>query len=381
MKEMIIISMSKDRVLFVVSNNLDLGGIQNVIMNIVRNLSTEFIFDVVCFKDQVGYFDDEFTSYGGKIFRLNRGKKKNSIAARFDYYLRGHRIVSALESIIAQHGPYIAIHSNIGTEDGLILKAGKKMTVPVRISHAHTAFDRKYNLIAKAYTKYLNHLILKNATSLIACSKKAGEKLYGTHHFSVIYNTVDRKFFDNTIPQTIHKAPHLLQVGLICENKNQMFSLSVLKALKVKYPESQLVFIGAPKDSAMVSYFNIIKEKTKEEGMNESVHFLPADSDVKAEMQKADYIILPSRFEGLPVTNVEAQMLGIKCFVSTGVTEEVDCGGNIYLRLNDGAELWANRIALQFEEDHGARKKYDMSRFMPDVIMEQYRKLYRGELD
>ena len=82
MKEMIIISMSKDRVLFVVSNNLDPGGIQNVIMNIVRNLSTELIFDVVCFKDQVGYFDDEFTSYGGKIFRLNRGKKKNIVISK-----------------------------------------------------------------------------------------------------------------------------------------------------------------------------------------------------------------------------------------------------------------------------------------------------------
>ena len=373
--------MTKDKILFVISNNLDLGGIQNVIMNIVRNLSTEIIFDVVCFKDQVGYFDDEFASYGGLIIRLNREKKKNSITARFDYYLRGHRIVSALESIIAQHGPYIAIHSNIGTEDGLILKAGKKMTVPVRISHVHTAFDRKYNLIAKAYTKYLNHLIHRNATSLIACSQMAGEKLYGTHHFSVIYNTVDRKFFDNTIPQTIHKAPHLLQVGLICDNKNQMFTLDILKTLKEKYPGSQLVFIGSPKDSVMEHYHDNLKEKAKEEGMNESVHFLPADSDVKAEMQKADYLLLPSHNEGLGIVSLEAQAVGLMCFASTEVPAEVDCGGCVFLSLNDGAESWANRIAQQFEEDHGARQKYDMSRFMPDVIMEQYRKLYRGELD
>ena len=52
----------RKKVLIVACNNLGIGGIQNVIMNIVRNLSDEFVFDVVCFDSDRTDFDEEFLS-------------------------------------------------------------------------------------------------------------------------------------------------------------------------------------------------------------------------------------------------------------------------------------------------------------------------------
>lgn len=370
----------KRKILMVAYNGLGAGGIQNVIMNVVRNLSDEFAFDVVCFDSERTNYD-EFKSYGGQIFRAERRKYNYNLARKLDYYIRGKWIEDEIKSIITNNGPYAAIHSHKEAENGLILFTAKHCGVPVRIAHAHTAFDRKLNPIAKAYTGYLKKLIRSNATHMVACSQKAGEKLFGENGFSVIYNTVDRRFFDCSLDHAEHEAPHLIQVGLICENKNQLFSLSVLRCLKAAYADAKLTCIGAPRDAGMERYLSGLMEKTAKFGLTGSVTFLPPDSDVKEEMEKADYLIFPSHFEGLGIVPIEAQALGMKCFVSTGVPAEANCGGNVYLSLDAGAEAWAKRIMEQFEADHGARQQYDMSRFSPDVIMEQYRKLYRGELN
>ena len=371
--------MQRKKILLVAYNNLELGGIQNVIMNIVRNLSDEFLFDIVCFGSEKTYFDDEFESFGGKIFRIEK-KRRNSFIRRIAFYIRGQRLQATIKKIIKENGPYIAVHSHKEVESGHILKATKKCGIPVRIAHAHTAFDSKYNFIAKIYISHLRKLIYKNATDLVACSKKAGKKLFGERNYQVIYNTVDKKFLEFYGEHTINNAPVLLQVGMVCDNKNQLFSVEVLAELKNRYPDAKLTFIGEPKDDGMKKYLEKTIETCKQLDIFNSVSFLPADSDVLDEMRKSDYVIFPSKFEGLGIVPIEAQAQGLKCFVSNSVSNEVDCGGCVFLDLNDGAEVWAVKIAEQFEKDCAQRIKYDMTRFVSNRIMTQYRKLYSGEL-
>lgn len=57
------------RVLFVINLNLDNAGVPNVLMQIVRKLKDFYEFDVIVGSSAKGYYDDEFLSYGGKIFR------------------------------------------------------------------------------------------------------------------------------------------------------------------------------------------------------------------------------------------------------------------------------------------------------------------------
>ena len=43
-------------------------------------------------------------------------------------------------------------------------------------------------------------------------------------------------------------------------------------------------------------------------------------------MALADVFVLPSKFEGLPVTLIEAQAMNVPCVVSDNVKKGVDCG-------------------------------------------------------
>ncbi|MBR1681725.1 glycosyltransferase, partial [bacterium] len=361
--------------------DLTKGGVQNVIMNIVRNLSMEFSFDIICFGQRKAFFDEEFKSFGGKIFHIPSCYSKVRLFTKLDFYIRSGRFARRAKKIMKEGGPYIAVHSHKMFESGPFMKAAKKCGVPIRIAHAHTAFDSKYNPIARIYISYLKKLMFKNATDFIACSQKSGEKLYDDNDFTIIYNTVDKKFLEASGEKVLNKEPILLQVGLICDNKNQLFSIKVLSELKKKYSNAKMSFIGKPKDEVMRRYFDKVKQECKELALSDSVEFLPADSDVLEEMKKNDYLLLPSYAEGLPVTLLEAQAQGLTCFVSKNVSSEVDCGGCVFLDLDSGAEFWAAKIAEQFEKDHGQREKYDMTKFLPDTIMEQYKKLYNGELN
>ena len=56
--------------------------------------------------------------------------------------------------------------------------------------------------------------------------------------------------------------------------------------------------------------------------------------------------LLPSFHEGLPVTLVEAQGAGLKCFISDTVTKEIDleCGLTEFISLKSSSEEWAEII-------------------------------------
>lgn len=61
-------------------------------------------------------------------------------------------------------------------------------------------------------------------------------------------------------------------------------------------------------------------------------------------LQAMDVFCLPSRFEGLPISVIEAQAAGLRCLVSDLVTEEVDITGLVeFLPLEE--ECWAEALA------------------------------------
>ena len=371
--------MSKDKILIVAFNDLGIGGIQNVIMNIVRHLSSDFTFDIVCFDNDRTDFEEEFKIFGGSIFYVKSGSLKQGLRKKIEFYLGDNKLYREIKKIIKLHGPYAAVHSHKDLLSGPVLKAAKECLVPVRIAHAHTNFNKNYNKIARYVADKNLKLILKNATDMVGCSLSAAESLFGKNaDYKVIYNPVDDRYLNADIKPTKSPAPHLLQVGMICDNKNQAFSLDVFYEIKKELSNATLTFIGAPKDSVMQKYLDELKAKTKELGIDNSVRFYDS-ADLYEEYSKADYLLFPSKAEGLGIVPIEAQAMGLYCFVSDSVPHDIDCGGCAFLKLSSGAELWAERIAEQFKTDNGKREKFDVSRFSPDIIMAQYRKLYKGE--
>src|SRR5690606_12249671 len=102
-------------------------------------------------------------------------------------------------------------------------------------------------------------------------------------------------------------------------------------------------------------------------GILEEVSFLGIRTDIPDLLQMFDVFLFPSRYEGLPVTLVEAQASGLKIFTSDAVTDEVALTDDItYLSLKQTPKHWADEIlkSVPYNRKDNSRiiqkKKYDI---------------------
>ena len=80
-------------------------------------------------------------------------------------------------------------------------------------------------------------------------------------------------------------------------------------------------------------------------GLADCVRFLGVRGDVNRMLQGMDAFVLPSLYEGLPVTMIEAQAAGLPCTISDRVPKQCDVTGNVQVVSLDAAPAeWAKRI-------------------------------------
>jgi len=326
----------KKNVLLVINSDLVNAGVPNVVMVIVRNLSKYFNFDIVVYHNQDGQYDDEFKSYGGKIFRLSLlDYKRHKIL----YPLRYVQIGNFIKKILKQK-KYDIIHCHNGIESGIFLKYAHLFEIPTRIAHAHGTYLRKgNNKILLWYRLQCKKLIQKNLTVAVACSTQAGKSLFDTVDFINILNPVSISSYLD-LEKKQHTGCNLLQIGYFCANKNQIFSIKLLKKLLEKKMDVKLSFVGFPQDEV---YYAEMLRLIDELSLNENVKFLPSNIDKSQVFSDIDIVLVPSFTEGLPLVALEAQAAHIMTLMSDHVTLDANIGLGFYAKYNDFHE-WENAI-------------------------------------
>lgn len=359
------------KALMVSCEGLGRGGVQAVMMDVVRHLRGEYDFDMLLFTNQVRYYDEEFLSYGGKILRVPFYEGGNRVRQKLDYYLRGSSLYRGIYKAIQENGPYDVIHCNNVYESALCLKAARKLGIPVRIVHMHVC-DMSSRLRRYFDTRYLKW-ILRDATARIACSRESGRVMYRGHKFTAVPNAYnDSKFHPAKYPKAEKKQLLLTQIGMFGVNKNQAFTLQVLKCLRQKGADARLALVG------FGDGVHRLQKLAEEMKITPYVDFMVSDTDTPELLSRSAAFLLPSKKEGFGIVLIEAQAMGVRCYASTNVPPDANVGGCTYLSLAE-PEGWAEAILRDYEQDGGATKDYDCSRFSAAYITEQYRKLYRGE--
>lgn len=121
--------------------------------------------------------------------------------------------------------------------------------------------------------------------------------------------------------------------------KNPFFALDVIKKLSETKDDIVFWWIGNG------SLEKEIKEYADQIGVGEHFVFLGKRSDVVELYQAMDAFFLPSLFEGLPLTGVEVQAMGLPLVVSDTVTDEMVYTDLVdYVSLNESAEVWAKHL-------------------------------------
>ena len=115
--------------------------------------------------------------------------------------------------------------------------------------------------------------------------------------------------------------------------------VDVFECIHQQHPDYRLVMIGEGplKDS--------IQKKVESMGLGDAVSMTGNVDNVNEYVNAMDLIVMPSLFEGVPLTLVEQQANGLQCFVSDTITREADKTGNLtFISLEKNAEDWAKIV-------------------------------------
>ena len=105
-------------------------------------------------------------------------------------------------------------------------------------------------------------------------------------------------------------------VGRLNHQKNPLFLMEVFAAMAAQDPHWKLLLVGTGEMEPEM------RAAAARRGLTDRVIFAGVQSDVPAFMNAFDLFLLPSNFEGSPVTLVEAQGCGVPCLASTNVPDD-----------------------------------------------------------
>ena len=369
----------KLKVLQIAFNDLGNGGVQNQIMAIARLTNDKVHNDILVWKSAPAYHDEEFKQYGN-IIKTPHYEGKSYLKGKLDFFTRYFRVKKAVYKVLMENGPYDAVHSHKLFESAACLAAAHKAGIPIRVAHAHITEDKAHRMtparfMIKCYNNHYRKIIRKHATHMIGCSQDAVDYVFGQGYGKPLYIGIDLDKFDfSNYEVNENSSVTLINIGTFSLHKNQVFLIEVLYRLKQLRDDVKLVLIGKETE-----YKKTVEKEISLYGLEDSVVFRPHDSDIPYEMSQANLFVFPSNFEGFGIVLIEAQAIGLKCFASTRVPKETDCGLVTYLDLDDGAQKWADEINRYINTYGLSKQPQNVERFSQKRMAQEVFDIYSGK--
>lgn len=346
------------------------AGAETMIMQYLRQLIKDerFEFSILVHGYDKGDYDDEIATFGVPVYHVPvRGKHPLTYTREVKKVLKTH--------------PVDIIHCNMDSACGDFLAIAKECGIQHRIAHSHTTKFQAQKGIKKLIGECSKRKIHNVATRRLACSQKAGQWLFEGDSFEIINNAIDLSLYLPSKDTRQRKRKELGisedafiigHVGRLCYEKNHRFLLQVFTRVKAKRPNSKLLLVGSG------NLTDEIKAYATELGISYDVMFLGLRSDIPELMQAMDCFTLPSLFEGLPVSGIEAQAAGLPCLFSDRITPEV-CMTN-YARLLpiSDIDLWVDNLEKLPSENNAFQAQKILKSRGYDIITEseKLKKLY-----
>lgn len=171
-------------------------------------------------------------------------------------------------------------------------------------------------------------------------------------------------------------------IGRPCYQKNIQFLIEVARSVINEIPCTRFYLLGVGYYSPDLEEIQSLINKYSLGSYIELVDWLPQD-EIFDYVQKSDIYISTSRYEGLPLSVIEAMSLGAP-IIASNVLGNVDCvfdGDNGYL-LPFEVKLFVEKIVLLYNDDElrkrmGARsRELFLEHFCIDSQIDKLKQIY-----
>lgn len=353
-----------------------------MVMNLYREVDREKLqFDFVVHDLGENNLDDEITKLGGRIYKV-------PLLSRIGI----KKFIDMIYTIIIENGPYTAVHTHTDYQGGFSALAAKKAGVPIRICHAHSDTRSIHSPLFLLKKLLGRAFIQRYATQRSACSRNAGIALHGKRAVDkglvcILKNGIDLNGYSirhqqhrETLCRECNVGTDVCiigNVGRLSPVKNQGFILEC--AAEAKRRGLNYIFVCVGSGEMMEALLN---ERCRA-GLEDNTFFLGTRKDIPQLMQSFDVFILPSFYEGMPLTVIEAQAAGTAVLAAPCVPQEADMGIDLLhlLPLGVGVNTWLEKIGEVLKRTkrpdaqtsvNAVRHKGFDAKYNVNVLMELY---------
>ena len=273
-------------VLYLLASN-SFSGAENVVCTIINNLDE-------------GY-NAYYCSPNGPIEENLRNKNIKFIPIKFNIF--------SLRKICKKYNIDV-IHANDLKASFLAYFTPKRIKI---ISHLHGGypFFKKINLYTLVY-----NFMQKRFLKIIVVS----DEILHTFAFKkniinktvILRNVIDSNMIIKRSKEEKASSYDILFVGRIIDIKNPLLFLEIIKDLKIKNKNIKAAMIGKG------DLFDKCKEYILENNLEKNVDMLGFVENPYSYMKNSKILLMPSKYEGLPMTALEALILGMPV-VNSGV--------------------------------------------------------------
>ena len=365
--------------LMLITHDLALGGLQQVVIAICRTINRD-LFDVavLCLREK-GEFSGEIEKLGIPVFLL---PQKPSGVDYFAFF----KVARLLRK---QHIDIVHTHNTQPMIDGVIGSLLAGVRTIIHTDHARSFPDKKKYMFAEWF---LSHFVYR----VVGVSEHTAQNL---HHYekiplrkiSVIYNGIDRAIrnIPMNVPQKrkelgiVNSGP-VIGLGVrLSQQKGITFLLDAMPQIVEHFPEITLVIAGSG------HLEKELKEKTVSLNLHRNVLFTGLRTDMQEVLRLFDCYVLPSLWEGLPMVLLEAIAIGCPVVATDvgGNRSIIQTGKNgILVKPGDSTALANAVIAILNNPEK--KKKYAENgmrlfdeKFEASVMTKAYEQLYLRQKD
>jgi sugar transferase (PEP-CTERM/EpsH1 system associated) len=315
-----------------VLHTLNVGGAEVLAARLARRLRDRFRFLFACL-DEVGTLGDELRAKGFPVYDLQRRPGLDwRCMFRLARLLRRERV-----DIIQAHQYTPFFYSSMGR-------------LPGRRPLLFTEHGRHQPDYPRPKRIFANRLLLGRRDRVVAVGNAVKDALIANEgiaadRIAVIYNGIDLEPYRNgshtreSVRQELGIGSDeliLIQVARLDYLKDHATAVRTLEHVRQQRPDARLLLVGeGPEESK-------IRQLTRQANLADAVQFLGLRKDVPRLLRAADFLLLTSISEGIPLTVIEGMAAGLPVVATRvgGMAEVVRDGDTGLLApVGDGAAL------------------------------------------
>lgn len=352
-------------------SGMNSGGAETFLMKLYRTIDrTKYQMDFCVNIKEEGFYDKEIKSLGGKIFYV---PPKSENVKEFK---------KQLKDLIRKEKYDYVLRVTSNAAGFMDLKIAKKAGAKITSARSSNSSDG-VGIVAKlihyiSRFLYVGYVDVKFAPSDLAAEYTFGKMAVKRGKVSLLNNGVDLGIY-KYYPQErealrkefgIENNLVVGHVGRFDRQKNHDFLLEIFSEIKKKEPSAKLLLVGGKGTCS-----EQIDEKIASLGIADSVIKAGVRSDVPKLLSAMDVFVMPSFYEGMPNTVIEAQATGLSCVISDTITKQANITGLVeYLPLEQPAEFWAQKALDMAKTDRTDTKnifienKYDIESVAKEFV-------------